>query len=91
MPPFLKQRACPSAEQLLAYSWGGLSPLDRARVSAHCAACDFCNAELQLLTQHPAGPDVVPEGTLSPVMQVLAEKLMAEHVQPKKPRQQRAA
>lgn len=49
---FCKQATCPSSETLLKYQQVGLAAEQRARVASHLAACDFCGAELQLLTKH---------------------------------------
>jgi hypothetical protein len=55
---FCKQATCPSSETLLAYRNPGLAAEQRACVALHLAACDFCGAELQLLTEHaPASED----------------------------------
>lgn len=50
---FYKQATCPASETLLSYYSYGLLTEERRRVTAHLAACDFCNAELQLFTEHP--------------------------------------
>lgn len=91
MPQFLKKQNCPSAERLLAYRGDSLPPLERERVSAHLAACDFCGAEVRLLAHHPAQPEAIAPFSLSPAMEELAARLFAQHMQPKLPRQRRAA
>jgi len=50
---FCKSKACPSAEMLLLYRGNTLASGTCRRVSAHLKKCDFCGAELQLLTKHP--------------------------------------
>lgn len=50
---FHKQATCPTSETLLSYYSYWLTAEERRRVTAHLAACDFCNAELQLFTEHP--------------------------------------
>ena len=48
--PFCKSAACPSSQALLA-SRGGLMNSDEfVCIEQHLATCDFCGAELQLLT-----------------------------------------
>lgn len=49
---FSKQATCPSSEMLLSYQRVGLAAEQRAWVASHLAACDFCGAELQLLTKY---------------------------------------
>jgi len=55
---FNKQATCPSSEMLLSYQRVGLAAEQRAWVTSHLAACDFCGAELQLLTRYsPTGEE----------------------------------
>ena len=55
---FCKQATCPSSEMLFSYRSLALAAEQRAWVASHLAACDFCGAELQLLTEHsPASED----------------------------------
>ena len=57
---FCKQATCPSSETLLTYQRVGLAAAERDWVASHLAACDFCGAELQLLTKHsPTGEKYV--------------------------------
>jgi anti-sigma factor RsiW len=49
---FLKRASCPSSQELLGYHLSSLTDEQRSRVQAHLLSCDFCNAELQLLTRH---------------------------------------
>ena len=49
---FNKQATCPSSEMLLSYQRVGLAAEQRVWVTSHLAACDFCGAELQLLTKY---------------------------------------
>ncbi|HEX7997639.1 MAG TPA: hypothetical protein VF528_04405 [Pyrinomonadaceae bacterium] len=50
---FCKRLTCPSSETLLSYGAAGLASELKIHVTAHIAGCDFCGAELQLLTSHP--------------------------------------
>ncbi len=77
---FQKLRTCPSADTLIRYEQAGLSGESRERVSSHLAVCDFCGAELQLLSKHwrreclaVGGPREMP-----PNLRRLAEDLMAD-------------
>jgi hypothetical protein len=49
---FYKGRSCPSSQSLLAYYRAVLPVYQLNRVEVHLKACDFCNAELQLLARH---------------------------------------
>jgi anti-sigma factor RsiW len=49
---FRKLSTCPSTEVLVLYKDAGLATERRRRVAAHLAACDFCGAEMQLLSRH---------------------------------------
>jgi len=49
---FRKLKTCPSAEVLLLYQDSRLSAVRRQAVGAHLAACDFCGAEMQMLSRH---------------------------------------
>lgn len=47
---FCKKAACPSAEKLLSYQAASLSREQEARITSHLIECDFCCAELHLLS-----------------------------------------
>jgi len=49
---FCKTANCPSSEILLRYRRHQLTLNERAMINIHLGCCDFCNAELHLLTQH---------------------------------------
>ena len=49
---FCKQKTCPSAETLLRYQDAALARELLTGLTAHLATCDFCSAELHLLTRH---------------------------------------
>ncbi len=48
---FCKLKTCPSAERLLAYHAGTLTPEEAHETFTHLAACDFCDAEITLLAK----------------------------------------
>jgi hypothetical protein len=52
---FCKTRSCPSTDILLAYSARKTGDVEAAIVSGHLFECEFCAAELELLTKHPPG------------------------------------
>src|SRR5436190_13380019 len=49
---FCKRVSCPSSQRLLAYHQFRLGRRRTGRIDTHLVSCDFCNAELQLLTRH---------------------------------------
>src|SRR6187549_2660267 len=61
---FKKGLYCPSATKLVTYSCNDLSSKEMEHVRVHLLRCDFCSAELSLLTRHPP----VSEEVLTPVM-----------------------
>jgi hypothetical protein len=44
--------SCPTSQVLLDYHRSLLIPADQVFVERHLAICDFCSAELQLLTRY---------------------------------------
>ena len=52
LSPFCKTARCPSSQALLAYHRSDLATEGHACIKDHLASCDFCSAELQLLTQY---------------------------------------
>lgn len=50
---FCKRKTCPTTELLLLYQGGALPPPLASTITAHLAACDFCDSELFLLTKCP--------------------------------------
>jgi hypothetical protein len=49
---FEKQLSCPSSDALLGYARSSISLASSRVVELHLADCDFCGAELQLLSKH---------------------------------------
>lgn len=49
---FCKRATCPSSETLLAYRICDMAAERMVWVATHLDECDFCGAELQLLTEH---------------------------------------
>jgi len=72
---FRKRASCPSSQELLGYR-SSVTDEQRSRVQAHLLACDFCNAELQLLTRHRG--DVEEDALVEMPVQLrrLAERLL---------------
>lgn len=75
---FCKQLTCPSAETLLSYGAARLATELKTEVGTHLAGCDFCAAELQLLTRHAPPTVQYNEKTKMPApLRYLAESLLA--------------
>ena len=77
---FRKLHTCPSTELLILYRDAELTRARKEHVAQHLETCEFCGAEMQLLSKHWSpdcpivrGPDEAP---LS--LRRLAEDLMAE-------------
>lgn len=49
---FRKLKTCPSTANLLRYMQSALNAEEKDKITAHLLACDFCGAELYLLTKH---------------------------------------
>ena len=75
---FLKLRTCPSAEVLIQYGQAGLACETEERVARHLAACDFCGAEMHLLSRHWRHdcPTFKTAGDMSLGLRRLAEDLL---------------
>src|SRR4051812_9101682 len=73
---FRKQTSCPSAEMLLCYGSDELSSEQQERVASHLNVCEFCEAELQLLTECPAIEEDCPLAEMPLNLRCLAEALL---------------
>ena len=75
---FRKLRTCPSAEVLIKYGQAELACETEERVSHHLASCDFCGAEMQLLSKHWRRdfPALKAAGDMSLSLRRLAEDLL---------------
>lgn len=74
---FEKQRQCPSSELLLSYQQQLLIPDQSSRIATHLSVCDFCAAELQLLSSYRPLLAESPESPPMPAgLRVLAEALL---------------
>jgi hypothetical protein len=49
----MKSKTCPTAATLLLYGEASLEEETHGEIGRHLAHCDFCGAELQLLTKFP--------------------------------------
>ncbi|HEY0100183.1 MAG TPA: hypothetical protein VGB76_14635 [Pyrinomonadaceae bacterium] len=75
---FCKHKACPSAEMLLGYTQATLGRELRQQMSAHLEACDFCDAEMYLLSKFPpVGVAVYPAVNIPRSLYRLAKDLLS--------------
>ncbi|HYG10216.1 MAG TPA: hypothetical protein VD835_09730 [Pyrinomonadaceae bacterium] len=75
---FCKHKTCPSAEMLLGYTRATLACELRQQLTAHLDACDFCDAELYLLTKFPpAGAVTCPTTKIPFALYRLAKDLLS--------------
>jgi hypothetical protein len=77
---FRKGVSCPSSQTLLALRRSHLSYEDSARIESHLAICEFCNAELQLLTFHHSDPEEYAFAEMPTPLRRLAEGLLRTSV-----------
>jgi hypothetical protein len=77
---FRKRVSCPSSQTLLAFRRSHLSCEDRTRIESHLAICDFCNAELQLLTFHHSDHEEYAFAEMPTPLRRLAEGLLRTSV-----------
>jgi len=73
---FEKKRQCPSSEVLLSYQQRDLTRGQTSQTASHLAACDFCSAELQLLSQSPSAGESYESPPLPVTLRALAEALL---------------
>jgi hypothetical protein len=73
---FHKKVWCPSSQSLLEYDQSHLASPHSLRIESHLAYCDFCNAELQLLTRYLDTQDEYSFVELPLQLRGLAERLL---------------
>jgi hypothetical protein len=74
---FCKQAVCPSAETLVSYHTSSLAHAEAVMVREHLSSCEFCGAELKLLSTHAPLDDEEYGGAEIPAaLRCLAEALM---------------
>ena len=74
---FRKLRTCPRTETLLTFSAGAGGGV--GRVAEHVRSCDFCGAEMQLLSRHVPAGEALPSGAAMPQhLRRLAEDILSE-------------
>jgi hypothetical protein len=79
---FHKKVGCPSSQSLLEYDQSRLTFQRSLLVEAHLAFCDFCNAELQLLTRYQDTQDEYSFAEMPAQLRSLAERLLHSSIVP---------
>lgn len=74
---YRKLRTCPRTETLLGFSAGARRG---GRVAEHVRSCDFCGAEVQMLSRHAPPADTLPFAApaMPAPLRRLAEDILAE-------------
>jgi len=73
---FRKEATCPSANKLVTYSSEDLSSNEMEHVRRHLYSCDFCSAELLLLTRHPPKGEEIVTPVMPGHLRLLAKALL---------------
>jgi anti-sigma factor RsiW len=73
---FCKTVECPTSQALLAYHRSELADEGHSHIKDHLAACDFCSAELQLLTQYRNDVEAYSLAEMPLQLRRLAEDLL---------------
>lgn len=75
---FGKSVTCPPVETHLRFVSGMLTAKQYEQIAAHMSACDFCGAEVQLLSKNPPPHCVVtfPHAEMPPHLQTLATECL---------------
>ena len=75
---FCKHKSCPSSELLLGYTQATLTHELLQQMSAHLDACDFCDAEMYLLSKFPpTGAPAYPSAKIPRALYRLAKDLLS--------------
>lgn len=73
---FCKTTRCPASQALLAYRRSALATEGHVYIRDHLASCDFCSAELQLLTQYRNDVEEYSFAEMPAQLRRLAEDLL---------------
>lgn len=76
---FEKERQCPSSEILLSYRQPDLTRGQTLQIAAHLDGCDFCSAELHLLSKYPSARESHECPPMPVNLQALAEALLSRN------------
>lgn len=82
MTVFRKRVSCPSSQTLLAFLGSRLGREEFECIKLHLVACDFCSAELQLLTRHRNDTEEYAFVEMPAQLRRLAESLLRRAAEP---------
>jgi hypothetical protein len=77
---FCKTVRCPTSQALLDYDRSLMAPGDQGCIERHLAVCDFCSAELQLLTGYQSEAEEYSFAEMPAQIRRLAEDLLKRSV-----------
>ena len=75
---FKKKRQCPSSSALVSYHQRHLFNGQISKVASHLAACEFCAAELQLLSRLPSATEICETPEMPAHLRALATALLCK-------------
>ena len=76
---FEKKRQCPSSEVLVSYQQCSLNRGQKSPIAFHLATCDFCKAELQLLSKYSSAEESHESPPVPVSLRTLAEALLTRN------------
>lgn len=79
---FRKTAECPASQSLLAYRRSIMSSNELVYIRSHLASCDFCSAELQLLTRYRSEAEEYSFAEMPAQLRRLAEDLLTRSTAP---------
>jgi hypothetical protein len=79
---FRKTAGCPTSQALLAYRRSLMSSDELVYIENHLVSCDFCNAELQLLTRYRNEAEEYSFAEMPVHLRRLAEDLLGRSTGP---------
>jgi hypothetical protein len=79
---FCKTAACPTSQALLAYRRSLMSSNELVYIQNHLASCEFCSAELQLLTRYRNEAEQYSFAEMPVQLRRLAEDLLTRSTEP---------
>jgi hypothetical protein len=79
---FRKTAACPTSRALLAFRGSLLDTEGLAQIESHLACCDFCSAELQLLSRYRSEVEEYSFVEMPAQLRRLAESLLKRRTVP---------
>ncbi|MDX6288789.1 MAG: hypothetical protein QOH42_588 [Blastocatellia bacterium] len=79
---FRKTAACPTSRSLLAFRRSLMDTEGLAQIESHLACCDFCSAELQLLSRYRSEVEEYSFVEMPAQLRRLAESLLKRRTVP---------